>query len=218
MKERNFKFTKFNSFVEEKEKPSKNFSNSLPKLTKPLNKYDPQEDLSSQDGKHKNSKLVTIFMDGERFREVLFQPSKFEVFSTLKKNGKWEVKESKHALTDVKTSNQLDLEFQSNKIPNCFLFRRVDSDLHFKSLQEIVKDFCKLTEKFEVSFNEKHVKHDSSFIERHEIFSENEDVEDLNETGWFNNSSKLFFLQNEEFDVDEGEWNVVTRERSKPVY
>ena len=218
MKERNFQFQQLNSFEEKKKKVSKIHSTSLPELTKAFEELDSKTDLSSQEDLLKSQKLRTIFVDGHRCRQIIAEPYKYEVFSTLKKNGKWEVKETNSDPVEIQTSSQLDARFKNYELGKSFLFRKIDSDLCFKSLNQIISDFCKATEKFEVCNSNNFVQKKDSFMGNYDIFSDDDELEKTDETEWFKGKLGLYFLQNEEYEIVDEEWNGVTRERSKPVF
>mgnify|MGYP000297448437 CR=1 FL=1 len=52
----------------------------------------------------------------------------------------------------------------------------------------------------------------------YDIFSDDDELEKTDETEWFKGKLGLYFLQNEEYEIVDEEWNGVTRERLKPVF
>ena len=97
------------------------------------------------------------------------------------------------------------------------MFRQVSSDLYFKSIHEIVKEYLKISDSVETETYVQFEKEKKCFISQNEIFSDNEE-ESKKEDATSNISFPLFFLQTQEYEMDEGEFEIQTRDRARRNY
>ena len=162
--------------------------------------------------------LSTLFINSEIYNDIRNNRQKYNLFSEIDSKASWETCSRDSELLVYLTSKELDIKFKAFELKDDLRFRRTEVDVHFKSLDQVVKEFCKMFKCGEAKIECPGKQLKRNFVHELGILSDNEDMESSEDEKWLPPQNQLFFLQTESFEDDDTIQELVPRGRSKPVF